>query len=813
MLKSSVAVLMLGSFLVMGIGSGAVEKTKPVKSVLPEARAVWVARSNYKSPEEVRAVMQKIRALNCNLVVFQIRGNGTVFYPSKFEPWAEELGAKDPGWDPLAVAVDECHKLGMQIHAWVNVCPGWRNSGTHPSPDQMFNAHPDWFMRDKTGESQGAEYRYVAPGNPEVKEHLFNVFMEIVKNYNVDGLHYDYIRYPGPNFSYDPVSISRFKNEFGKDPDELPEQWAQWRRDQITEIVRRVYKEAMKIKPNLVISAAVWGSYPNGRKNYYGDSHQWIAEGIVDCLMPMSYVIDRDIFMRYNLQHRRNNHDRDIYMGIGAYMMRDQSDLLVEQVELNRNYPESGVGNVIFDYRSLYGDDSATPLGKLLLEKCYQEPVPLPKMAYKPTIKFIERPYLYNVKSAPVLVIAEKPFNITCQIKNMPIDAKVRVAWITSLKSSPKYIGMEELTLEKNQFATISPITIEKPDGKSEFQVQVVKSDKTGKQVEVLGVSEWTSFPIHAQLAEYAEKGGFGLPVDGRWGSSCAPDGKLWSVAPRRLMIQNPDGTETAFSPLTTAQDFAGKDIRIEPIAMAIGKDGIVYVTQSIRTGQPTVSAFTSRAQLSTSTSTTQPPRRRGGFGGGAPTGGIVRIQSADGNPLPALKLNFIPSRIAIADNGTMFILESGKDLFHIIDAQGNEVAGSPIRGKLGVQTDKGIAVAPDGNTVYILSGSDLNVHIWKGKITPKGAVYKKSGILTTVSEFPDLIACGPDGTIYVGDIDGGSVKIFDKSRKRLGDIYHYKSEIRNPKSEIFTGVAASKDGKTIYLVPSSGTIQKWIKK
>jgi uncharacterized lipoprotein YddW (UPF0748 family)/DNA-binding beta-propeller fold protein YncE len=799
--KASIISLMVGGLLVMGLTAPA--KNKPAKSVLPEARAVWVARYSYKSEEEVRVAIRKIRAVNCNLVVFQVRGNGTVLYPSKYEPWAEEVGSKDPGWDPLAVAIDECHKLGMQIHAWVNVYPGWRTSGTHPSPDQMYNAHPEWFMIDKTGESRGAEYAYVSPGIPEVQEHLFNVFMEIIKNYDVDGLHYDYIRYPGPNFSYDPVSIARFKKEFGKAPDELPDQWAQWRRDQITALVRRVYIEAMKVKPNLVISAAVWGSYPNGRKNYYQDSHQWVAEGIVDCLMPMSYVVDRDIYQRYNLQHRRNNHGRDIYMGIGAFIMRDQPELLVEQVELNRQMPETGVGNVIFDYRGLYGEESATPLGKFLIDKCYQEPVPLPVMKYKPTTQFVEHPYVFNVQSVPMPVNAGKPFNVICKIKNIPHNALVRLAWITSLKAKPKYIPMQELTLGKNEYATIAAVPEQKPDTEFECQVQVVQKNVGSKQEVVTGVSEWTVVPIRAGLANYVRISEFGQSAEGKWGSSFAPDGKLWSIAARKLIIQNPDGTEASFSPVTTAQDFAGKEIRLEPAGFAIGKYGIVYVTQSIRQERP-VSESTSGGQLSTSTSTTQQQRRRGG--GGAPTGGIVRLQAVNGKPLPALKLNFIPSRIALADNGTMFILESGKDVFHIIDAQGNEIDGSPILGKPGVQANKGIAVSADGNTVYILNGSDLKVHIWKGKITAKGAVYKKAGVLTTVSEFPELIACGPDGTVYVGDIAGERVKLFDKTGKRLGDIYQTKSEI-------ITGIAFSQDGKIIYLVPISGAIQKWVKK
>ena len=111
-----------------------------------EARVLWVIRDSYKSPEDVKHIMQNAADYHFNIILFQIRGNGTVYYPSRLEPWAMAFDGKDPGWDPLRVAVEEAHKRKLELHPWINVYPAWRGKSLHPDPGQLWNSRREWFV-------------------------------------------------------------------------------------------------------------------------------------------------------------------------------------------------------------------------------------------------------------------------------------------------------------------------------------------------------------------------------------------------------------------------------------------------------------------------------------------------------------------------------------------------------------------------------------------------------------------------------------------------------------------------------------------
>ncbi|MFV1980770.1 MAG: glycoside hydrolase family 10 protein, partial [Rhodothermia bacterium] len=196
----------------------------------PEARAIWVARFSYETPDDVRAIINNAADYNFNIIIFQVRGNATTFYKSELEPWAWELTSdsvaslgQDPGWDPLALAIELAHERGLELHAWVNFLPGWRRTIPPPEDaDQLWNTHRDWFMQNKAGEVMWPHdwwdywMSFLDPGVPEVKKHIHDVFMEIVENYDVDGIHYDFVRYPSEvgDWAYNPVSVERFKKHY-----------------------------------------------------------------------------------------------------------------------------------------------------------------------------------------------------------------------------------------------------------------------------------------------------------------------------------------------------------------------------------------------------------------------------------------------------------------------------------------------------------------------------------------------------------------------------------------------------------------------
>ncbi len=277
-----------------------------------EARGLWVTRWEWAvnsgtnraeaQKERINHIFDLAQKAKINFIIFQIRGNGDAFYRSTMEPWSDLLTGtlgKDPGWDPLDYAVQQAHNRGLEIHAWFNTFPAWRGTTPppHTTPENVYNAHPEWIICDKNGKRMPLSSHYVSlsPGIPEARDYILDVAMEIVNNYDIDGFHFDYIRYPeGSNsrgYSQDSVSLYLFNS-----PDGNPKQlnWDDWQRENIHTFVREFYDEATQAKPWLKISAAVIGRYNfsswNGYHVVYQDARTWIAEKKIDFIIPMVYV-------------------------------------------------------------------------------------------------------------------------------------------------------------------------------------------------------------------------------------------------------------------------------------------------------------------------------------------------------------------------------------------------------------------------------------------------------------------------------------------------------------------------------------------
>jgi len=268
-------------------------------------RAVWVTRWDYKNPADIAHVMENCKNAGFNTVLFQVRGNGTVCYRSRIEPWAEEFGGRDPGFDPLAIACREAHKRKLELHAWVNVVPGWRGDKPPSNPKQLYNAHPDWFWRDAQGRRQPLGwYCSVNPCYPEVRRYLSAVMREIAGKYPVDGIHMDYIRFPNewnssyaegarvPDYPRDPRTLAMFRKATKRTPDQAPREWSAWRTEQVTQLVRDIRREVKKVDSRIALTAAVGASSEEAKRNHFQDARQWIAEGLIDAVYPMNYDID-----------------------------------------------------------------------------------------------------------------------------------------------------------------------------------------------------------------------------------------------------------------------------------------------------------------------------------------------------------------------------------------------------------------------------------------------------------------------------------------------------------------------------------------
>lgn len=322
-----------------------------------ELRGVWVDRWTFSSADDVRAIMRNSAAAGFNTVYFQVRGNADAYYQSSYEPWAKGLSGtlgRDPGWDPLAVAIEEGHAQGLAVHAYVNAFPFW--AGTTPpaesTPRHAYLAHPEWLVADTNGTPMAlnSSYVWMSPGNTEVQERLADVARDITDRYDVDGIHLDLVRYPGAQYSHDDVSEGRYDGSG----------WEDWQRAQVIEAVAGVYA----VSP-VPVTAAVWGVHTNrwgwsgvseGWADYYQDSHGMLAQGALDAIMPMVYWPvtatpgDRLDFATLVADHVANANGRHVYAGITAEMDGGE-DAVLACIEAARANGARGV--VLFDYQLL----------------------------------------------------------------------------------------------------------------------------------------------------------------------------------------------------------------------------------------------------------------------------------------------------------------------------------------------------------------------------------------------------------------------------------------------------------------------------
>jgi uncharacterized lipoprotein YddW (UPF0748 family) len=325
-------------------------------------RAIWVTRWDYKTASDIATIMANCRAAGFNTVLFQVRGNGTVFYRSKIEPWADELGGRDPGFDPLAVACREAQRRGLSLHAWVNVMPGWRGTKPPRNHQQLYWTHPEWFWRDAAGRRQPLGwYNSLNPCYPEVRRYLVAVCREIVENYRVDGLHLDYIRFPNewhksylpsprvPDYPRDARTLTLFRRATGHTPRSAPHRWNVWRTEQVTQLVRDIKAMITRVNRAARLSAAVGPSPEEAKRKHFQDSRRWLAEGLLDAVYPMNYAGDMKTFARRLRTWSTPGLRVPIIVGV-MFDGRDASTVLAQIQRASRHTPHFAA----FAYNSLF---------------------------------------------------------------------------------------------------------------------------------------------------------------------------------------------------------------------------------------------------------------------------------------------------------------------------------------------------------------------------------------------------------------------------------------------------------------------------
>jgi len=285
-----------------------------------------------RQKQELRDILDKLQRAGINTVLFQARVRGTVVYPSQLEPWDGCLSGvpgRSPGYDPLAFAIDECHKRGMELHAWVVTIPvgKWNALGCKT----LRNKYPHLIKRI-------GEEGYMDPENTATATYLANFCKEITDRYDVDGIHLDYIRYPETwriNIAHDAA------------------------RRNITAIVRAVGEKVKASKPWVKYSCSPIGKFSdlsrfasNGWNAYAKvcqDAQGWLRDGLMDALFPMMYF-QGNHFFPFAIDWAEQSYGRMLVPGLGIYFMSPSEknwslDVITREMQVARQY---GMGHAYF---------------------------------------------------------------------------------------------------------------------------------------------------------------------------------------------------------------------------------------------------------------------------------------------------------------------------------------------------------------------------------------------------------------------------------------------------------------------------------
>lgn len=347
----------------------------------PELRGFWVDafHAGLRNATEARQVIADARSGGFNAVFVQVRKRGDAYYRGGLEPVATDVAS---GFDPLAELVRSAHdtsggKARIQVHAWIVAFNIWNRETAIPTQsNHPYRLHPDWLTRNRAGLTWDGSNHAFDPGHPEVQEHTHRVAMDILSRYDVDGFHWDYIRYAGREWGFNAESVARFnrlRNRTGM-PANDDAAWLQFRRDQVTGVVRRLYLDALRVKPQVIVSAATiaWapgitgtGQFPSS--SAYGtvlqDWRGWMEEGILDLNVPMLYfrqserATDWAAWSQFAKDHR---YRRAVAIGMGSYL-NSISNGLVQARSTRRPTTRSGPADgMVFYSRAVPATDATT---------------------------------------------------------------------------------------------------------------------------------------------------------------------------------------------------------------------------------------------------------------------------------------------------------------------------------------------------------------------------------------------------------------------------------------------------------------------
>jgi len=381
-----------------------------------ELRAAWLSTFlNLDWPSTATRTVQEVKdsviklldlqqQAGINAIYFQVRNECDAVYQSSIEPWSASVTgtqgvAPAAGFDPLQFMIDECRKRGIEIHAWFNpyrAVNNYSSIGSYAN-SHVANQHPEWLL------AQGS-LRILNPGIPAVRDYVLSVVMDVLRRYDVDGIHYDDYFYPYPGAGgtssrfNDNATFATYARGFTNQND--------WRRDNINIFIQRSYDSIKAIKPWVKFGVSPFGIWQNQRNDaagsattglqsysdVYADTKKWLQQGWVDYVTPQIYWSTGFNTASYSVLvpwWNNNAHGRHVYVGHALYKINADADRdpnwynssqINKQIRLNRMY--SNIHGSTF-FRSQYFSSNPLKFRDSLTEHMYSTPALLPTMPWR----------------------------------------------------------------------------------------------------------------------------------------------------------------------------------------------------------------------------------------------------------------------------------------------------------------------------------------------------------------------------------------------------------------------------------------------
>ena len=311
-----------------------------IQNVEFEGRYLWVVRNTLTSKKNIDRMLQFATLNRFNNILVQVRGRGDAYYKSNIVPKSHLV--KDVNFDPLSYLIPKAKEKGINVHAWINTYLLWSSNKKPIQLNHILHTNSDWIdqnnrevlnvdieIQKNMMSNKGYEGLYLSPNHPKVNSYLLTIIRELIENYELDGIHFDYIRYHDSGYGKNPTAIAYYRKYHGfnalssnvPSKSEISE-WNDYKRKSITDLVRETRKLVDYLSPNIELSAAVKPNLYEARDRFFQEWDVWIAAGYLDKAIVMNYAANLKEFAR-NIDIIYDNlpskYWASIVMGIATY--------------------------------------------------------------------------------------------------------------------------------------------------------------------------------------------------------------------------------------------------------------------------------------------------------------------------------------------------------------------------------------------------------------------------------------------------------------------------------------------------------------